>query len=73
MKKKHGEDTKQKAEGTLQPFADMDTATAKLTANPFSSLMAIAAESGESYETNPNPRLLPVSFSTIIRTLSKFP
>lgn len=64
---------KQKVEGKLQPVADMSTASAELTANPFSSLMAIAAESGESYETNPNPRLLPVSFSTMIRTLSKFP
>ena len=44
-----------------------------LTANPFNSLMAIAADSGESYDTNPKPRLRPESLSTMIRTLSKLP
>jgi hypothetical protein len=45
----------------------------KLTANPFNSFIAKAADSGESYDTKPNPRLRPVSFSTIILTLNKFP
>lgn len=45
----------------------------RLTTNPFNSLIARAAASGLSYETNPKPLLLPVSFSTIILTLKSVP
>ena len=45
----------------------------ELTEKPLSSLIANAAESGLSYETNPNPRDRPVSFSTMILTLRRLP